>query len=109
MIFKVAALLLSSLLVANVYAENFPDPTQPLMASGGSDVEDEQGLKLDSILVASSRKLAVINGAPIREGQRVNGILVRSIRSGAVDVNYQGQNQTLVLVPRVRAPGHNAR
>lgn len=98
-------LLPGSLALAN----NLPDPTRPLTVASGTDAIAEQALKLDSILVASSRKLAVINGAPIQEGQRVNGILVRRIGAGAVDVNYQGQNQTLVLVPQVRASGHKAR
>ena len=71
-----------------VVAQQFSDPTRPLgQASDGFAVGDaSQGIQLSSILVGPTRKIAIINGQPLRELQTVKGVgaVVKKIDADAV-------------------------
>jgi MSHA biogenesis protein MshK len=67
---------------------SIPDPTQPagIPAAADADVEERE-VELTSILVSGDRRIAVINGQLVREGERVDGIAVRRIEPHAVQLD----------------------
>ncbi|MBW0149330.1 hypothetical protein KXD86_17610 [Marinobacter sp. CAU 1620] len=81
------------------------DPTRP----PGFDESPAQAvpmtdLALQSILVGTERRLAVINGEPRAEGQAFDGVRVRQIYRDRVEVLDRGRIRTLYLdeLPQVR-------
>ena len=81
------------------------DPTRPpavltAPAPGTALPAAESGLQLQSILVskrAGGRRLAVIDGKTVREGERIGGALIETIRPTEVVVRRGKQRQTLKL------------
>jgi MSHA biogenesis protein MshK len=68
-------------------AENLADPTRPLQYSAPADAASQsQAIELTSILIASDRRLAIINGQTLRELQTVKGVgaVVKKIEADAV-------------------------
>jgi MSHA biogenesis protein MshK len=94
-------LLTTSLLWAN---EVVRDPTAPLGYNAtGTSVGGEQ-FALNSILVSSQRKLAIINGNPVREGDLVPGstdVVVQKIVAQAVILKQADQTWVLRLSPNI--------
>ncbi|GAA5316488.1 MAG: hypothetical protein AseanaTS_16920 [Candidatus Pelagadaptatus aseana] len=99
---SVLALLLATL-SSNLLAESLQDPTRPLFQLAGAPDQSEQGLKLESILVAGKRKVAVINGQPVTEAQSVNGARIEKIFPDRVIVLHQGKTKSLSLITSVRS------
>lgn len=96
---------------ANVWANDINnidvrDPTTPLghvamSAAGGSDAPT---FSLNSILIGPQRKLAIINGATLREGQLVPGsgdVKVQRISAQAVVLQRADQTWVLRLSPSI--------
>lgn len=75
------------------------DPTQPLGHIESSTTGSEaQAFSLNSILISPKRKLAIINGSTLREGQLVPGSgNVKVQRISAQAVVLQRADETLVL------------
>ena len=78
--------------------ETISDPTQP----GDWRVQNSvraitRNYKLNYILNADGRKLAMINGQKVGEGDMVSGARVLRIREGEVSVLVDGQRRTLTL------------
>lgn len=105
--FVVALALCASLSYAqddNVQQER--DPTRPLgyqSASGKGGVAKAAQLRLSSVLISAQRKLAIINGQSLREGQSIpgsNATLV-SIHPQGVWVQESGRRWELRLAPSV--------
>ncbi len=86
-------LSLLSVLSLPVAAEVLADPTRPptnWQAEPGRAVASEQATpKLTSILVSSSRRVAVIDGVPLSEGQSANGVTVVHIGKSWVDARLR--------------------
>jgi MSHA biogenesis protein MshK len=81
------------------------DPTTPLGYTAG-DLTDmpEQNFILDSVLIGSHRKLAIINGNSLREGQQIpgsGGIKVRRILPQKVILQQGGNIWSITLSPDV--------
>lgn len=81
------------------------DPTRP--PGAGRSVAapvPERTLSLDSILIGAGRRVAVIEGEALTEGQSVDGIRVVRIHSNRVVVMDQGAERVLYLdtLPQVR-------
>lgn len=84
--------LLLILTALSATAEDLRDPTRPL----GHSVSGprEQVLVLNSVLISSERKLAIINGQTLRENDVIagsNGVRIRHI--SANDVQLQQGNR----------------
>ncbi len=83
--------------------ENLPDPTRPEgfshRATGvsGAPVTLPQ---LSSVLIGDDRKLAVIDGRVMAEGDVENGVRVRRISSDRVVVALEGDAQVTLLLDR---------
>jgi len=93
------------LVFASTPAAALQDPTKP----PGNDAtapesQPLRSLSLDSIVYGQDRKVAVIDGEALREGQGINGIHVRKIHKDRVEVLDRGNPRVLYLdkLPQVR-------
>ena len=86
-------------LVAPSSAKELIDPTQPnWFGLKTAKKKNANTLRLDSLVRGSQRRLAVINGVMMREGDTKNGITVQSIFEDRVLVRTQtGKKHTLKL------------
>jgi len=83
------------------------DPTRPLgysVVGKGSGKANAVELRLSSVLISAQRKLAIINGQSLREGQTIpgsNGITLASIKPWGVVLQQAGRTWELRLAPSV--------
>ncbi len=91
----IAAMLLSQQVQA------FHDPTRPTEPDVyfGSSIRNNSAWSLQSILSASDRRIAIINGTRVREGDVIGSAKVISIGESKVVLNTGGQRFTLRLLP----------
>lgn len=84
------------------HAAPFPDPTQPpTMAGSGGDAA-RGGPRVESILIAPDRRLAVIDGEQVTLGSKVAGGAVVRITETEVVVRGADGERTLRLYPETR-------
>ncbi len=88
-------IILSSLLVVSMLAWSLEDPTRP--SSYRSVGKKEDGLRLESILFSESRKVAVINGNVLSEGDVMGSTKIIRIGKNSVVVSDNGNSVTLKL------------
>lgn len=86
-------MLFAVLLVAPPAAA-FSDPTQPAQYRAAAK---RVALKLESVLVSSTRKVAVINGQVVAEGETIGGARVVSIAKDKVRLRKSGKTISLTL------------
>ncbi len=91
-----------SLSVWAVNADQLQDPTKPYdwgvtQAGKDQDAEEEElpELKLSSIIYSVQRRLAIINGQMVKEGDVVDQAKVIRIKPKFVLVNRYGESMTL--------------
>ena len=89
----VATLLYS--LWSSCLADQLQDPTRPLLYR--APVANVESVQLNSILIASGRRLAVINGKPLAENDSMDGLQVVRIEKDRVTVSKNGKIQILIL------------
>ncbi|MBT8136525.1 MAG: general secretion pathway protein GspB [Gammaproteobacteria bacterium] len=90
------ALLLSS----SAVAEQLFDPMRPYSRAALPVVAGNKapaGFALSAIVYSPDRRVAVINGEPVAEGQKIGGATVRSIERGKVQLDYRGKTVNLKL------------
>ncbi len=85
-------------------AQGLVDPTRPpnaqVLPGEGSGVEEEgAGPRLESVLLAPRRKLAVINGQTVQLGGRFGDAKVVAISETSVVLERSGSRETLQLLP----------
>lgn len=100
---RTGRLLLALLLALPASAVALTDPTRPWSAGtyGQPSGSDNAGWNLDSVLVSSSRRVAIINGRDVSEGERVGNARVISIRRNSVVLQENGKQFRLGLVPDI--------
>lgn len=80
----------------------YSDPTVPLgyerSLEGGINIGGEPLIKLNSILFGSERKIAIINGQPLRENQTIKGVGAK-IKKIEVDAVTLQQGTKIWRVP----------
>jgi len=74
-------------------------PTDPALYFGANHRPDGSAWTLQSILSAPDRRIAIINGTRVREGDRIGGARVVSIRTSHVVLNTGKRKLTLQLFP----------
>lgn len=87
-----------------VHAASLSDPTQPMSyvsPSGGDGVAPPTGPVLQSTLVATGRRVAIINGRSYGVGDTFEGAVVTEIQPYEVILNKNGRPMHLRLVPRL--------
>ncbi len=98
---SVLALLVSYVMVLGT-AFGLTDPTRPTDPAtyfGTGKPVNASGWLLQSILFASDRRIAVINGSRVQEGDRIGSARVLRIRDSQVLLDTGGRNLTLHLLP----------
>lgn len=107
-----AVLALLTLSSFSVFAQSISDPTQPpaaLMATSGSAstiVAAPAAPELQSVLISHNpggRKVAVINGATVRIGERFGDAVVVGITQTTVVLRRGKVSETLKLFPPAQA------
>lgn len=92
-------------LLASPTAHGLQDPTRPpgSMAQAVS-VTPARDLNVGSILLGAQRRVAVIDGVALQEGDSHDGIRVRRIHKDRVEVTDRGQPRVLYPepLPKVR-------
>ena len=90
-------------LVPPLIAGALLDPTRPtttalfLAPTASRPVTDKW--TLNSTLIANDRRVAVINGTHVSEGESIDGARVLKIRNTAVLIQAPGRQITLQLIP----------
>ncbi len=81
-------------LVASSGVNALNDPTRPFTYHSTGKT---QALKLESTLISSNRKIAVVNGSVVAEGERVKDFTIIEIRKDSVKGQLNGKIVTLKL------------
>lgn len=94
--FRIISLLLVCLVCFAQAQTQISDPTKPLnfaVAAGGVAGRVEEKISVTSILIASDRKVVVINGQVLQEQQNIKGVgaLVKKIDADAVTLQQNGK------------------
>ncbi len=94
-------LLLFLLLAVSVSAQPLRDPTRPLDYRVVAPTQTgEPQWELHSILISEQRKVAVINGQSLREGEVIagsGGVVLRTIEPGSVVLQQDARRWRLPL------------
>jgi MSHA biogenesis protein MshK len=72
-------------------------PTDPVLYFGGQRAASTAAWTLQSVLSSPDRRIAIINGTPVREGDRIGAARVVSIQPSRVVLNTGKRNLTLKL------------
>lgn len=93
---NIVVFLVWFLAVAVQAQETVADPTKPLGfvgATGAGTGNTQETIQLTSILIASDRKVVIINGQSLQESQTVKGVgaLVKKIDADAVTLQQNGK------------------
>lgn len=95
-----AAMLALLVLARTTAAIEFADPTRPSYLKSDGEARQESvrnEYRLNSILVGEHRKLAIINGQRVREGDQVGDARVSRINQSSVTLLIQGTTVTIAL------------
>lgn len=96
------AATLAAMAACAAQAAPFADPTQPPAAVTGEPVA-AGGLRVESILIAPDRRLAVVGGQQVTVGSRISAGTVVRISETEVVVRGSDGEQTLKLIPEFAA------
>ena len=102
-LFAALSLSASSMALAQI---SLADPTRPPLGAAeagpaGSDAAARGGLRLQSVLISSTRRLAVIDGKTVQIGGEVGGATLTAISETGVTLRRGGEVETLRLHPGV--------
>jgi len=79
------------------------DPTRPVDNASMFFYEQEEegafGIRINSIIVATDRKIVMINGQYLREGDKINGVTVTNIYFDAIRVQDSTGERFVVKMP----------
>jgi len=91
------------LLPSAVAAESLPDPTRPptSLNVGNQDVTKFSGPVLQSVMISTGRKIAIISGQTVRVGENFGNAQVVKISEGEVVLRSGKDLQILKLFPNI--------
>jgi MSHA biogenesis protein MshK len=95
--------LVALTLVPCAFAQSLNDPTRPPTVSAATDAGAtvDSALVLQSILVSPGRRLAVINGQTVKQGDKLGETRVVDIREGEVVLRSDQEITVLKLFPGI--------
>ena len=85
-----------------VDAASFADPTRPATFTPGAAPMPTGRPRLESVLIAPDRRIAIISGQRVQLGDRVGGAQVVSITESAVVLRNGLNSETLPLFPQLK-------
>ncbi|MDH3305530.1 MAG: general secretion pathway protein GspB [Gammaproteobacteria bacterium] len=81
-------------------AESDRDPTRPYSArSLVSPATGAAAFKVSAVFVSTERRVAVVNGQRVIEGDTINGAIVVEINKDGLRLNLHGKELTTRLLP----------
>lgn len=83
-------------------AAAFPDPTRPASFTPAASAAPAGRPRLESVLIAPDRRIAVISGQRVQVGDRIYGAEVVSITESAVVLRTGQGSETLALFPQLK-------
>lgn len=86
---------------ATAVAENLPDPTRPSGAAYAEENANDapRGPVLQSVLSSSGRRIAIISGQTVKQGDMIGNSRVHRIRDTEVVLAQGRETQVLKLFP----------
>lgn len=93
---KVQVFFIAAACLCAAFAVADNDPTRPLHYNSSAATANS-GLRLSSILISDNRRIAVINGQLVSEGDTVAGATLIRILDNRVHVTINGKNRELKL------------
>ena len=101
---RAIAALLALLFAPSALADtDLRDPMRPQRAGVTGATQAEQRFDVTAILYSDGRRVAVLNGQPVRDGDRIGDARIVAIDPGAVRIAYRGEIVTARLkATRVR-------
>jgi MSHA biogenesis protein MshK len=110
-LWKVWVLLVWGLAGSSAIAAPLPDPTRPLVGSAEptrvAPAPAATVWDLSAIIFSPERRIAMINGQPVAEGERIGGARVVKIAVGGVLLWEGSREFTLRLLPVLREDSVN--
>ena len=86
--------------VPTASAESDRDPTRPYsVPSAVSAGSRTSAFNVSAIFVSKVRRIAIVNGRRVTEGDSVNGAIVVEINKDALRLNLNGKELTTRLLP----------
>lgn len=102
---RLIACCLGVLLAGMAAAQSAPlaDPTRPPGAGGesGAEAAAPEGVRLQSVLISPTRRVAVIDGRAVALGGRIGDATLETITESAAVLRYADRRETLWLMPGV--------
>jgi MSHA biogenesis protein MshK len=102
---RAATPLVLVLAAGGIYAAPFADPFRPPREieapPASASATPASGPRLESVLIAPDRRIAVINGEQYAEGDRIGEGRVLRITESEVVIARAGREESLTLFPRI--------
>lgn len=87
-------------LVPSASAEPDRDPTRPYSAEAiAAPGSRTTAFNVSAIFVSKARRVAIVNGQRVTEGDSINGAVVVEINKDALRLNLNGKELTTRLLP----------
>lgn len=97
------------LISTNALAAPFADPTRPPSFTPSSEAAPASRPRLESVLIAPDRRIAVIDGQRVQLGERFRGGQVVRISESEVVIRSGQASETLKLFPQVDKKNRTSR
>ena len=97
---KLALLLIAATAQAAPFADPFRPPRQAEQAATGEQAAPAAATRLESVLIAPDRRIAVINGQQYTEGARFGSGRVLRISEAEVVIRHADRDEALKLFPQ---------
>lgn len=102
---RIVAALMLALLCGGAGAETLGDPMRPWQRAAAPAPVGNRGVyDLSAILYSSQRRVAVINGRSVSEGDRIGAARVTRIERRSLELDERGRRIRLVLSPATSRP-----
>jgi MSHA biogenesis protein MshK len=102
---RVAGFSMAACLPLFGFAQGLPDPTRPPASLGvvesASAVASTSGPELQSILISPTRRIAIISGQHLRQGDKFGEARVARISESEVVLRNGSESQVLKLFPQI--------
>ncbi len=106
-ILLVVAVFLLAPVLAGAQEETLRDPTRPYFAKSVATTTTTAtgtttavtGFRVTAIFTSEKRRIAIVNGQRVAEGDLVDGASVVEIRADALRLNFQGKAITTRVLP----------
>lgn len=89
-------------LSCEAWGASFADPTRPATLTPGAAPVPTGRPRLESVLIAPDRRIAIISGQRVQLGDRIGAAQVVSITESAVVLRSGLNSETLPLFPQLK-------